>query len=101
MSNKKKVNLQKINNVIKFFLQTKELLFSVIIIIATLLNLYATVKLAPITQDISVLQSKVLANETCIKGIGENIKSLETKIDSVFDKLDKKIDNIYTILINR
>ena len=92
---------KKLTNVLKQILRWKEILFTISTIVVAVVNIWFSFRLLPITQRIDNIESKVLANETNIGGISQDIQSLETKIESVFDKLDKKIDNIYTILINR
>ena len=75
------------NGVIKKILQYKELLFSAVIIIATLLNLWTTIKLAPITQNIAVLQTKVLANEVDIENNTDYCQTTNSRLDKIYNLL--------------
>ncbi|MEA2112679.1 MAG: hypothetical protein U9P50_01765 [Patescibacteria group bacterium] len=75
------------NGLIKKILQIKELLFSAVIIIATLLNLFITIKLIPITQNIAVLQSEVLANGVNIQRNTDYCKTTNSRLDKIYNLL--------------
>lgn len=87
------------NGFIKKILQVKELLFSAVVIIITLLNLWITIKLIPLTQNIAILQNQVLANESSINSI--NIAAEKIKNDIVIEVRAnrERIDNIYRLLL--
>lgn len=54
-----------------------------------ILNIWLAYKLGPITQDLAVLRTTVLANEHIVD-------SLETRLVRVEDKLDNALEFIYS-----
>lgn len=95
MAKKKQSNLQKISNAIKVFLQFKEVLSAITVVILWLLAIWFSYQLAPVTQRIADLENKVLANEQSINGIKGDLTHIRIKVDNI----EKRVDNIYEILV--
>ena len=83
MNNERKTNAVK---------TIKETLIPLAGVVLAVLNIWLAGKLAPIAQDLAVLESRVSANERDVESIGAR---LEKRLDSLELKLDEALIYIY------
>ena len=84
-----KKKASKISNILSQVLQFKEILFTISAIVVTILNLYLSSKLLPITQRINSIEYKVLANEYNIKDVKVDITYIRTRVDNIYEILTR------------
>lgn len=85
---------------IRKLLQTKEMLFAVVAIVVTVLNLWLTTKLYPMAQNISDIRYEVFANAASINRLELDKVTNENRIWEELKYLRGKVDKIYEVLYN-